>query len=498
MFDAALVPLAVGYTLLGTVLVLFSANVLYLTAIAWRHRGVDPPAPPLERVPFVTVQIPLYNEHYVCERVIDAVSRLDWPRDRWEIQVLDDSTDETRDVVRRAVAAAAARGLDITVIHRAAREGFKAGALGAALPIARGEFIAYFDADFLPPADFLRRAIPHFADKQVAFVQARWGHLNRGFSLLTRIQALMLDTHFAVEQLARNRGGYIFNFTGTAGVWRRVAIEDAGGWSFATLTEDIDISYRVFLAGWKAVYLRDLVCPAELPVTMTGFLRQQLRWAQGILQCSTQLLPKVWRGPLALSVKAQATFHLTVNLLHLGMFGLLIAYPLLILLADRLPDVVPLAVLIVIWTVPSLVWPLVLVVGQCLAGEDWRRTFLLIPVTTVLGTALMLVTVHAAWSVVRGDRPIFLRTPKFGIVQRRGRGITSRYHLFSDALLPSMGVVAGWALVLMALSLMWHTWMLTVYPMLLLLGALAILLTALVQNIRMRAAAAAEASERAA
>src|SRR5262249_19176501 len=191
--------------------------------------------------------------------LIDAAAQLDWPSDRLEIQVLDDSTDETRDIVRAAVESWRGRGINISVLSRPSREGFKAGALAAGMQAARGELLAYFDADFVPPADFLRRTVPYFADPGVAFVQTRWGYLNESYSLLTFVQALLLDAHFQLEQFARHRGGYCFNFNGTAGLWRRTAIESAGGWSFDTLTEDLDLSYRAFLKGWKAVYLRDVV-----------------------------------------------------------------------------------------------------------------------------------------------------------------------------------------------------------------------------------------------
>ena len=249
-----------------------------------------------QNLPFVTVQLPVYNEMYVVERLIDAAARLDHPHDRLEIQVLDDSTDETQEIVKRAVARWAARGLSIQRIHRAVRTGCKAGALAVGLKRARGEVVAIFDADFVPPRDFLARALPAFVDPAVGMVQARWGHLNQDYSWLTRVQAMLLDAHFILEHGARSRGQCFFNFNGTAGLWRKRAIEEAGGWQDDTLTEDLDLSYRAQLAGWRFVFLPDLVAPAEVPVEMNAFKVQQHRWAKGSIQTCLKVLPSVLRA----------------------------------------------------------------------------------------------------------------------------------------------------------------------------------------------------------
>jgi cellulose synthase/poly-beta-1,6-N-acetylglucosamine synthase-like glycosyltransferase len=257
-----------------------------------RDRVPGPP-PAIGEWPVVTVQLPVYNEMYVVDRLIAAVCDLDYPLDRLQIQVLDDSTDETRDIVALAVRRYAARGFDISQVHRQDRTGYKAGALEAGLRTARGEFVAVFDADFVPQADFLRKTIPYFVDSQVGVVQARWGHLNQSYSLLTRVQAVMLDGHFVLEHGGRNRSGCFFNFNGTAGVWRRAAIADAGGWQHDTLTEDLDLSYRAQLRGWRFLFLPDLVTPAEVPVEMNAFKSQQHRWAKGSIQtCRCRSKPR--------------------------------------------------------------------------------------------------------------------------------------------------------------------------------------------------------------
>ncbi|HUF79043.1 MAG TPA: cellulose synthase family protein [Thermoanaerobaculia bacterium] len=315
--------LALYYLILG-VLALYGLHRLVLVSVWWRnrHRGRPAPPPPSDW-PRVTVQLPLYNELYVAERLIAAVCAFDYPRNRLEVQVLDDSTDETRELVARAVERARAQGLDVHHLHRTDRAGYKAGALAAGLERAAGELVAVFDADFVPAPDFLRRTVPWFSDPGIGMVQARWDHLNRRYSLLTRVQALLLDGHFRIEHAARNRSGCFFNFNGTAGVWRRRAIEDAGGWSADTLTEDLDLSYRAQLAGWRFLYLGDLGVPSELPIDADGFKSQQHRWARGSIQTGRKLLPRILLAPVAIRVKLEACVHLTNNL----------AYPLMVLLS---------------------------------------------------------------------------------------------------------------------------------------------------------------------
>jgi hypothetical protein len=283
--------LSILYLIAALLVALYGGTALLLATLYLR-RGREPVSPPPEPEtwPTITVQLPVYNELYVVTRLIDAVARLDYPRDRLQVQVLDDSTDETTRLARARVAYHQARGLDIELIHRRERSGFKAGALARGLASARGELIALFDADFVPPPDFLRRTVPYLAAQpRLAFVQTRWGYLNAGYSALTRAQTIALDGHFIVEHLGRNRNGLLMNFNGTAGVWRRAAIDDAGGWQPDTLTEDVDLSFRAHLAGWWALYLPEVECPAELPPQIAAFKRQQARWATGAAQCLVKL-----------------------------------------------------------------------------------------------------------------------------------------------------------------------------------------------------------------
>src|SRR5712675_2369322 len=313
-----------AYFFVVIVLAIYGWHRYYLVYLYMRNKDKEPQqGPALDPAPVVTIQLPLYNEMYVAERLIDAVCAIEYPRELFEIQVLDDSTDETRSIAELAVRRYAAQGIDIKYIHRLDRTGYKAGALEAGLKVARGEFVGIFDADFIPTADFLTRLMPHFGDPKVGMVQARWGHINQDYSLLTKIQAILLDGHFILEHGGRHRGGRFFNFNGTAGVWRRVAIDDAGGWQHDTLTEDMDLSYRAQLRGWRFVYLPEIAAPAELPVEMSSFKSQQFRWAKGSIQVAKKLLPTILRSNATFAQKSEAFFHLTNNL----------AYPLLLWLS---------------------------------------------------------------------------------------------------------------------------------------------------------------------
>src|SRR4051812_41628862 len=303
-----------AYFFVLIVLAIYGWHRYYLVYLYMSNRDKEPlPGRPLDPLPVVTIQLPLYNEMYVAERLIDAVCAIDYPHDLLEIQVLDDSTDETRSIAELAARRYAAQGIDIKYIHRENRIGFKAGALEEGLKTARGEFVAIFDADFIPTSDFLTRLLPHFRDPKVGMVQARWGHINQDYSLLTKIQAILLDGHFILEHGGRNRGGRFFTFNGTAGIWRRVAIDDAGGWQHDPLTEDLDLSYGAQLKGWRFVFVPDVIAPAEVPVEMNAFKSQQHRWAKGSIQTCRKLLPRILRSNLPLGVKAEAFFHLTAN-----------------------------------------------------------------------------------------------------------------------------------------------------------------------------------------
>ena len=271
----------------------------------------------------MTVQLPIFNEQFVVERLVDAVCRLQYPLDKLDVQLLDDSTDETQAVAQAWSNTMPRKAFPITYHHRTNREGFKAGALAEGMKTAKGEFIAIFDADFVPPEDFLLRTIHHFTDPKIGMVQTRWTHINRNYSFLTEVEAILLDGHFVLEHSGRARSGVFFNFNGTAGMWRRSAIEEAGGWQHDTLTEDTDLSYRAQLKGWKFIYLQDVECPAELPVEMTAFKTQQARWAKGLIQTSKKILPSVMKSDQPFRVKLEAWYHLTANL----------SYPLMVVLS---------------------------------------------------------------------------------------------------------------------------------------------------------------------
>lgn len=401
---------------------LHRAHVVYLY---YRYRHRKPRAAgTFEEVPAVTVQLPLFNEMYVAERLLEAVAMIRYPRDRYQIQVLDDSTDETREICECKLAELRKRfpELEIDHIHRGDRAGFKAGALEHGLRTAKGELILILDADFLPQADILERTVNYFVDPEVAVVQCRWGHLNRDYSPLTGAQALMLDGHFIMEHAGRNRSGRFFNFNGTAGIWRRAAIVDAGGWEHDTLTEDLDLSYRAQLRGWKFVYLPEIEVPAELPVEMLAFKAQQFRWAKGSIQVAKKLLPRILRSNATLAQKTEAIFHLGGN----------IAYPLLLLLSLLL--LTHLSPWMTRGTGEALLVYLALFFGTTLSivpfyvlsereiallrgrppGIPWAAIKRL-PLVMSLGIGLCVNQTIAVLEALLGRKTEFVRTPKHGI-----------------------------------------------------------------------------------
>lgn len=418
-----------GYFACLAVLSAYGLHRWYLVGLYWRHRRDDPsPRETFDPLPLLTVQLPLYNEMYVASRLIDAVCELDYPRDRLEIQVLDDSTDETREIVARLVRHRREQGFDIVHLHRSDRVGFKAGALKAGLRGARGELIAIFDADFAPRADFARRLVHHFTDPDVGMVQARWGHINLNHSALTRVQSMLLDGHFVIEHTARNRSGRFFNFNGTAGVWRRSCIEDAGGWQHDTLTEDLDLSYRAQMRGWKFVFLPDHVAPAELPVEMCAFKSQQHRWAKGSIQTAKKLLPALLRSELPWRIKLEATAHLTAN----------VGYVLMVLLALLvIPSVwtrggispwLIVAVDLPIFTLSSLSVAAFYAVAQRVATGSWSGILRRVPFLMSVGIGLSINNSRAVLEALAGRSSDFKRTPKYNLRagerpgQRRYRG----------------------------------------------------------------------------
>jgi len=368
----------------------------------------------------VTVQLPIYNERNVSERVIRASAALDYPREKLEIQVLDDSSDETRDLIDRLVEELARTGLDIKAVRRADRTGFKAGALAHGMELAKGEFLAVFDADFVPQPDFLKKTIPpFFEDDKVAFVQARWGHVNRWENTLTICQSLGIDGHFQVEQPARANSGLFMNFNGTAGVWRRRAIEDAGGWSAKTLTEDLDLSYRVQLCGWKPCYIRDVVVPAEVPSTMAGVRSQQFRWAKGSIQTAILMLPRVWRGPYSLLKKVEAFLHLTNYGIHPMMLILaLLAFPVLSL--DLVQAPMSFWIVVAGPLVAATLGPSTMYAVAALRNPGRKISLLWLPLLIVYGTGIAVSNTVAVYEAIVGKTSSFIRTPKKGGEKRSG------------------------------------------------------------------------------
>ena len=372
------------------------------------------PAALFEDLPHVTVQLPIFNEQFVVERLLDTICRLQYPQDRLDIQVLDDSTDETVAVACGLVEYHAARGLPITYHHRENREGFKAGALAEGLKTAKGEFVAIFDADFVPPEDFLLKVVHHFTDPKIGMVQTRWTHINRHYSFLTEVEAILLDGHFVLEHSGRARSHVFFNFNGTAGMWRRTAIEEAGGWQHDTLTEDTDLSYRAQLKGWKFLYLQDVECPAELPVEMTAFKTQQARWAKGLIQTGKKILPRVLKSEERLHVKLEAWYHLTANL----------SYPLMIALSVLLLPAMIIRFYQGWFQMLYIDLPLFLastfsissfylVSQRELFPKTWTRALLYLPVLMALGIGLTITNTRAVLEALIGKQSAFARTPKY-------------------------------------------------------------------------------------
>lgn len=401
--------------------------LVYLYYKNQKSRTTDPPER-FSHLPRVTVQLPIFNEQFVIERLLEAVCRLNYPTEKLDIQVLDDSNDETEDVARSLVEQYAEHGCPITYHHRSNREGFKAGALAEGMKTAKGEFITIFDADFVPPEDFLLRTIHHFTDPKIGMVQTRWSHINRHYSFLTEVEAILLDGHFVLEHSGRARSGVFFNFNGTAGVWRRAAIEQAGGWQHDTLTEDTDLSYRAQLKGWKFIYLQDVECPAELPVEMTAFKTQQARWAKGLIQTSKKILPRVLRSDQPLRVKLEAWYHLTANL----------SYPLMVVLSVLLLPAMIIRFYQGWFQMLYIDLPLFLastfsissfylVSQRELYPKSWPRALLYLPFLMALGIGLTITNTRAVLEALIGKQTEFTRTPKYRMESKMDRIRVTKY-----------------------------------------------------------------------
>jgi len=426
-FDLALL---IPYFVVLILLAFYGMHRYQLVYLYYKHRKnkVTNPASRFTELPRVTIQLPIFNEQFVVDRLVDCVCRIEYPRDKLQIQVLDDSTDETVEVASEVVERYAALGHNISYHHRTNREGFKAGALDAGLKSATGEFVAIFDADFTPPADWLMKVIHHFADPEIGMVQTRWTHLNRNYSFLTEVEAILLDGHFVLEHGGRSRAGVFFNFNGTAGIWRRQAIDDAGGWEHDTLTEDTDLSYRSQLKGWKFRYLQDVECPAELPIEMTAFKTQQARWAKGLIQCAKKDLPKVLRAPVSRREKTEAWYHLTAN----------ISYPLMIVLSTLLLPAMIIRFYQGWFQMLYIDLPLFLastfsissfylVSQKELFPNRWYRTFLFLPPLMALGIGLTITNSKAVLEALLGHQSAFARTPKYRVVTKQDKAAAKKY-----------------------------------------------------------------------
>jgi cellulose synthase/poly-beta-1,6-N-acetylglucosamine synthase-like glycosyltransferase len=428
-FDLALL---IPYFIVLIILAAYGAHRYWLVYLYYKNKKNKTTEPAahfdFDDLPRVTVQLPIFNEQYVVERLLDAVCRLDYPQEKLDIQLLDDSTDETVEVARLLVDRYVALGYPVTYLHRDNREGYKAGALAEGLKTAKGEFVAIFDADFVPPPDFLLKCIHHFTDPKVGMVQTRWTHINRNYSLLTQVEAILLDGHFVLEHSGRARSGVFFNFNGTAGMWRRCAIDEAGGWEHDTLTEDTDLSYRAQLKGWKFLYLQDVECPAELPVEMTAFKTQQARWAKGLIQVSKKILPRVFASDASRHVKIEAVYHLTANL----------SYPLMIVLSVLLMPAMIIRFYQGWFQMLYIDLPLFLastfsissfylVSQKELFPKSWLRSLLYLPLLMALGIGLTVTNTRAVLEALAGKQTAFARTPKYRVESKKDKVGAKKY-----------------------------------------------------------------------
>ena len=450
----------------------FGANLLYLT---WRATRLPPHLdrqPLMDNEPRVCVQVPIYNERYVAERVLDAVCELDWPREQFEVQVLDDSDDETVSIIARRAHHWRRRGVAVTHVRRESRAGFKAGALAHGMTLTSAPFIAVFDADFKPPRDFLRRMLGVFADPKIGFAQARWGHLDEGYSWFTRLQAFALDFHFLIEQAVRSSHGYFTNFTGTAGVWRRNAIEDSGGWSAATLTEDLDLSYRAQLRGWRAAYLEDVVVPEELPVSFDAYRRQQSRWATGTFQSAFKLLVPVLRSSARPAVKFQATMHLLAYGVGPVMALQLACYPLL-LVGPRYPALpwqfADAGVLFVMMGISPWIG---FSVAQMKRGRPWWSGAPSL-LCQLVGAGMSFTVILALIRATRSGGQ-FVRTPKHQIVERGQEWRDQAYVRVGDARAIGEAMLGAGSLAMVPLAAAQGQWLVAIYSSLFALGFLTV------------------------
>jgi len=405
----------IGYFLSLTILFIFGLHGFIMMYYHHKYRDVShKQKKEIDTTSSVTIQLPLYNEIYVVERLIDSVCEIDYPKDKMEIQVLDDSTDETINVVAKKVKEKFDLGFDIKHVRRQSREGFKAGALKEAMKSAKGDYIAIFDADFLPHKDFLKKTLSFFADEKVGMVQTRWEHLNGDYSILTKAQALALDGHFVIEQTVRNKAGFFINFNGTGGVWRKKCIEEAGNWHSDTLTEDLDLSYRAQLIGWRFVFLKDFTSPAELPSEINALKAQQFRWTKGAIETAKKVLPLVWKSKVPLRIKLQATFHLTNNLVFpFILLAAILNVPLIFIKNSGSHEAYfAIMSLFVLAFISSFLFYLY---SQKDIHTDWRKKIVLFPLFMAGSMGFAVNNSRAVIEGLLSRKSEFVRTPKFKV-----------------------------------------------------------------------------------
>lgn len=454
---------------------LYGIHRLFILYLYFKHYkyGSRAPAPILSSpLPPVTVQLPIYNEFYVARRIITSIAKLSYPRHLLHIQILDDSTDATRELIIRECDQLRSRGFNIQYIHRHSRAQYKAGALKEGLKQVPHELVAIFDADFTPPADFLQRTVPYFSDPSVGAVQARWGYKNRSFSFLTRIQAMLLDGHFMLEHTARYFSGRFFNFNGTAGMWRKKAILESGGWQGDTLTEDLDLSYRAQMKGWKFVFLPDLVCESELPVDIFAFKTQQHRWTKGSIQVARKILPSMWKSELPLHIKLEATCHLLSNVSYLLIVLLAVIMPVSVILrlvypgTPRMP--LPVEFPVFIFTMISI--GVFYCVSQRELYRDWKKRIFLIPFVFTTGIGLSITNCRAVIEALLSYQTPFNRTAKYRIEKDNDNWKKKMYRTFNYyVLIPEILFSLYFGIFATALIIM-HNWFSSPFVLLFLVG----------------------------
>jgi cellulose synthase/poly-beta-1,6-N-acetylglucosamine synthase-like glycosyltransferase len=407
----------IPYFAILTILSIFGIHRYFLTYVYLKNKRKAPkPAGRFENLPRVTIQLPIFNERYVVDRLLEAVTHIDYPRALLEIQVLDDSTDETRFVASRLASEYARAGYPVTYHHRDNREGFKAGALAEGMKQSSGELIAIFDADFVPPPPIIRQMVDYFTDPKVGVVQGRWTWINRHYSNLSEVEAILLDGHFVIEHGGRNFSGRFFNFNGTAGMWRRAAIEEAGGWQHDTLTEDTDLSYRAQLKGWKFIYDPTIECPSELPVEMNSFKTQQARWAKGLIQVAKKLLPRIWRSSQPLYIKIEATFHLTANIAYpfMVVFSVILLPAMIVRFYQGWFQMLYLDLPLFLASTCS-VSSFYIAAQRELYPRIWWKRIRFLPFLMATGIGLAVTNSTAVIEALLGKSSEFVRTPKYGV-----------------------------------------------------------------------------------